>query len=154
MKYAAVLFGILALLVLGAFGLAAFERSRADALTARALITANQTAQRATTASSLVTLLVVVIVVLLLLIVLAVLVLLVTRRLRTRRTAPAGRWVSGPNAYWGRAQEKSLPAQDVNALLGAFLQVQMVQALQGLRPQHQPAMPPDDGEIDVWYPPD
>jgi hypothetical protein len=145
---------------LAGVALAQYQRYRAEALTAQALLTANETAQTATRAASLSSVLLLVVLILLLLLLLAgVLALFVgyVRRQRRQQRSAQRSWLSGPNARWGEARSS---APDTNALpelsdtLNMLIQVQLLQALERLLPAASTslALRQQEPEDDLWWP--
>jgi hypothetical protein len=147
--------------VFSGVALAQYQRYRAEALTAQALLTANETAQTATRAASLSSVLLLVILILvLLLLLLGGLALFVgyVRRQRQPQRSTERSWLPGPNARWGRAgtsvsDANALP--DLSGTLNTLIQMQLLQAMQQLFPASSPRalMPPEERSgTDVWYP--
>jgi hypothetical protein len=152
---------VMLLCVLSGVVLAQYQQYRAEALTAQALLTANETAQTATRAASLssVLLLVVLILVLLLLLVGGLFLFVgYVRRQRRQQRSTERSWLPGPNARWGRAgtsvsDANALP--DLSGTLNTLIQMQLLQAMQQLFPASSPRalMPPEEQSgTDVWYP--
>lgn len=94
-------------------------------------------------------------------------ILILWRRLqreseRSRRRNDAdGRWLAGPNAYWGRADDSTVTGNSPRAAgaLDALVQMEVLRMLRELRQPARPHALPgdgntedDDGDIwETWY---
>ncbi len=140
------LFGLVAIV----WGAASTSQAWASAQTAKAAIEAGRAARAASVGNTVAIIGILVLVVLLL----GVTAYALYLRLRLAHVAGAansggGRWISGPNARWGKAGPGDHGAQNLPSL-DALVQLQMLQtlrAMQGL-PLETPALPPADEEED------